>query len=496
MLVSIVLIPLILGLLIIGLTILNFSRKGIRRGLLLTGALSHTLLTVALGFFGRSVFRDGTWIGLDPQGYLFLTITSVLFLAVAVYTTGYLSRDSKRKVRDAVEGFLFENNPETIFSACLLFFLAAMSLVCISRDMGLLWVAIEATTLASAPLISFHRHHRSLEATWKYLLICSVGIAVALLGNYFLAFACQDKVHLSLNCLISGAGMLDKTWLKAAFLLLLVGYGTKMGLAPMHTWLPDAHSEAPSMVSALLSGALLNCAFLGILRGHAILTAAGIGRFSGELLVVFGLLSMIVAAAFIIGQSDYKRMLAYSSIEHMGILALGVGIGGLAGTGAMLHAVNHSLAKGMLFLVSGQLLFVYGSKEIEDIRYALKTAPLTGALWLTGILAIIGAPPFGIFLSELTILKGMLETGRWEIAASYLSVLSIIFIAMTRALIPMIFGVPLDKGSPDDSSFSYRAPSWFSWPAMALTAVILGFGLYLPAQIWTFLEQAAACGGV
>ena len=492
MLVSIVLIPFILGLLIIGLTILNFSRKGIRRGLLLTGAITHTFLTVSLGFFGRSVFRDGTWIGLDPQGYLFLTITSVLFLAVAVYTTGYLTRDSKRKVRDAVEGFLFENNPETIFSACLLFFLAAMSLVCISRDMGLLWVAIEATTLASAPLISFHRHHRSLEATWKYLLICSVGIAVALLGNYFLAFACQDKVHLSLNSLLSRAAMLDKTWLKAAFLLLLVGYGTKMGLAPMHTWLPDAHSEAPSMVSALLSGALLNCAFLGILRGHAILTAAGIGLFSGELLVFFGLLSMIVAAAFIIGQSDYKRILAYSSIEHMGILALGVGIGGLAGTGAVLHAVNHSLTKGVLFLVSGQLLFIYGSKEIDNVRSLLKTAPLTGILWMTGFLAITGAPPFGLFLSELTILRGMLETGRWGIAAGYLIVLVVIVIAMTKVMISMVFGYPLRGASQRASSFNYREPCWFLFPVMALTAIILTLGLYIPSQIWTFLGRAAA----
>ncbi|MEW6079227.1 MAG: proton-conducting transporter membrane subunit [Thermodesulfobacteriota bacterium] len=495
MIVSLVLIPLILGVMILVLTVPAVPRKGIRRGLLMTGAVSHTVLTAIIAFSGKNTFRPGDWIGLDPQGLLFLAVTSVLFLAVAVYTTGYLSRDSQRRVKDAVEGFLFENKPETVFSACLLFFLSAMSLVCISRNMGLLWVAVEATTLASAPLISFHRHHRSLEATWKYLLICSVGIAVALLGNYFLAFADPGKAHLNLGKLIAGAALLDKTWLKAAFLLLLVGYGTKMGLAPMHTWLPDAHSEAPSMVSALLSGALLNCAFLGILRGHAVLTAAGIGWYSSELLVFFGLLSMIVSAAFMIRQADYKRMLAYSSIEHMGILALAVGIGGLAATGAMLHAVNHSLAKGMLFLVSGQLLFVYGSKEINDIRHVLKTAPLTGALWLTGILAITGAPPFGLFVSELTILKGMMEAGRWGIAAGYLIVLGIIFIAMSRAMISMVFGFPFTERSPDASSFHYREPFWFSWPVMALAAVILALGLYIPNQFWTFLGRAAALTG-
>jgi hydrogenase-4 component F len=188
-------------------------------------------------------------------------------------------------------------------------------------------------------------------------------------------------------------------------------------------------------------------------------------------------------------------MLAYSSIEHMGIMALGVGIGGLAATGSMLHAVNHSFTKGLLFLVSGQLLFVYGSKEIADIRHALKTAPLTGVLWLTGFLAITGAPPFGLFISELTILKGMLEAGRWGIAAGYLTALGVIFIAMARVLIPMVFGVPLRESAPGTPSFHYREPLWFSWPALALTAVILTLGLYIPGQVWTFLGRAAALTG-
>jgi hydrogenase-4 component F len=358
-----------------------------------------------------------------------------------------------------------------------------------------LWVAVEATTLVSAPLISFHRHHRSLEATWKYLLICSVGIAVALLGNYFLAFAGHGKTHLNLDNLITGAAALDKTWLKAAFLMLLVGYGTKMGMVPMHTWLPDAHSEAPSMVSALLSGALLNCAFLGILRGHSVLSAAGLGMFSGDLLVFFGMLSMAMAAAFMIRQPDYKRMLAYSSIEHMGILALGVGLGGLAGTGAMLHAVNHSLTKGMLFLVSGQLLFIYGSKKTDDVRHIIKTAPLTGMLWLVGFLAITGAPPFGLFLSEVTILKGMLESGRWVVAVGYLLVLGVIFIAMARIVIPMAFGLPDGEKPFNPPPVNQREPLWFAWPAMAMAGLVLVLGLYTPDFIWNFLGQAAALTG-
>ncbi|MBA3035762.1 MAG: NADH dehydrogenase FAD-containing subunit [Desulfobacterium sp.] len=489
MLISIVLIPLALGLLA-----LVIHSKGVRRGLLIIGAISHSIMT-AVQALQKTHPTTGIWIGLDSTGLLFLSITSILFLAVAVYTVGYLGRDSDRKVMDSVEGFLFRNEPEAVFIACLLLFLSSMSMVCISRDMGLLWVAVEATTLVSAPLISFHSHHRSLEARWKYLLICSVGIAVALLGNYFMAFAGHGKIHLNLDNLITGAASLDQAWLKAAFLMLLVGYGTKMGMAPMHTWLPDAHSESPSMVSALLSGALLNCAFLGIFRAHSVLSAAGLGLFSGELLVFFGMFSMAIAAAFMIRQSDYKRMLAYSSIEHMGIMALGLGIGGLASTGAMLHAVNHSLTKGMLFLVSGQILFTYGSKKTDDVRNVIKTMPLAGILWLFGFLAITGAPPFGPFLSEMTILKGMLQSGRLFVAAGYLMLLGVIFIAMARIVIPMAFGLPEKSKSFAPSPDIQQEPIWFAGPTLALAAVILVMGLYIPGFVWNFFGKAAAMTG-
>jgi len=489
MLLSIVLIPALLGVLAFFL-----RARGSRRVLLLAGSCFHAA-AVGLAVLRRESCSGGAWIGLDALGLLFLAITSALFLAVSVYTVGYLRRESGRTVRDAVEGFLFRNEPEAVLIGCLLLFLATMSLVCLSRDMGLLWVAVEATTLVSAPLISFHRHHRSLEATWKYLLVCSVGIALALLGNFFLAFAGHGKVHLHLDALTADAASLDRLWLKAAFLMLLVGYGTKMGLVPMHTWLPDAHSEAPSMVSTLLSGALLNCAFLGILRGHGVLAAAGIGAFSGELLVFFGLLSMGIAAAFLIRQTDYKRMLAYSSIEHMGILALGVGLGGLAGSGAMLHAVNHSLTKGLLFLSAGQLLHAYGTKAAPDVRHALQTVPLTGILWLAGFLAITGSPPFGLFLSELTILKGALDAGRWAVAAGYLAALGVIFVAVAQTVLPMVFGRPEGGGPPAAPASVSGEALWYKAPALAMGACVLLLGLYVPRPLWEFLVHAAALAG-
>ncbi|NLX03857.1 MAG: NADH dehydrogenase FAD-containing subunit [Phycisphaerae bacterium] len=464
--------------------------RTLRRWWLLAGSAGHLLAVIGLWRIGP---QRGTWIGTDEPGLLFLTITSAIFLAAAAYTVGYLGGRADPVTRDFEEGFLFRNEPDAIFVGCLLLFLAAMSLVCLSRHLGLLWVAIEATTLVSAPLIHFHRHHRSLEATWKYLLICSVGIALALLGNFFLAFAARGQaVHLSIDELLSHASTLDPMWLKAAFILFLVGYGTKMGLAPMHTWLPDAHSESPSMVSALLSGALLNCAFLGILRGHTVLGAAGLQGFSGGLLVLFGLLSMGFAAVFLIRQTDFKRMLAYSSVEHMGILALGVGLGGLAAAGSMLHAVNHSLAKGMLFLVAGNLLAAYGTKIASDVRGALQRRPITGCLWIAGFLAIVGSPPFGLFISELTILRGALEGGRWVVATVYLLTLGVIFAAMARIVLPMAFG----QADADVPSSDRKEAAWSVAPPLAMAAASLVLGLYVPVSFWDFLQSVASRIGV
>jgi hydrogenase-4 component F len=424
-------------------------------------------------------------------GQLFLSVTSVLFVTAALYAVGYLRRERRAAHRDFEEGLLFTNAPEATFTACLLFFLAAMTLVTVSQALGLLWVAIEATTLASAPLIYFHRHHRSLEATWKYLLICSVGIALALLGNFFLAVAASDhggaRVPLVLDDLIRSASFLHVAWLKAALLLFLVGYGTKMGLAPLHTWLPDAHSEAPSVVSALLSGALLNCAFLGILRVQQVCAAAGHARFGQELYVGFGLLSMAVAAVFIVGQTDFKRLLAYSSVEHMGILMLGVGLGGAGNFGALLHAVNHSLTKAMLFLVAGNILAVYRSKSTADVGGVLRVLPVSGVLWIAGFFAITGSPPFGPFLSEFTILKAALDQGRAGVGCVYLILLALIFVGMISAGLRMAQGAADYRWSvarPPESALAVGPPA-------ALAAVVLLLGVYIPPGVHVAIEEAA-----
>jgi len=386
---------------------------------------------------------DG-WLLLDAPGQLFLSITSLLFLMVSIYAVGYLAREDWGSRQDFKEGLLFTNARESVFVCCLLLFLGTMTLVTVSQHFGLLWVAVEATTLVSAPLIYFHRHVRSLEATWKYIMICSVGIALALLGNFFLAVAAtfkgQEHIPLLVKNLMDNAPALHAPWLKSAFIFMLVGYGTKMGLAPLHTWLPDAHSESPSLVSALLSGALLNCAFLAVLRIYQVCAAAGMDSYGRSLLVGFGLFSMLIAAAFIVRQIDFKRMLAYSSVEHMGILSLGVGLGAGGVYGAMLHAVNHSLTKAMLFLAAGNIIAVYKSKSTREISGVFSVLPMTGVLWVGGFLAITGSPPFGLFVSELLILKAALDQGRWGVAMAYLALLSVIFIGMAAIFCRMAQG--------------------------------------------------------
>ena len=452
-----------------------------RRILLLACAILHLFLTMAAWKVQLRPELNG-WLALDTLGLLFLTLISLLFMAAALYAVGYLRRESHGRIKDFEEGVLFSNEPEAVFIGCLLFFLGTMTLVTLSQRFGLLWVAIEATTLSSAPLIYFHRHHRSLEAAWKYLLICSVGIALALLGSFFLVVAAQGTGGRTLivQDMVQHAAHLRGPWLKAAFLLLLIGYGTKMGLAPLHTWLPDAHSEAPSVVSALLSGALLNCAFLGILRVVQVCVAAGLLSFVQGLLTGFGLLSMGVAAVFIVGQADYKRMLAYSSVEHMGIMALGVGLGGAGIFGALLQAVNHSLAKAMLFLTAGNILGVYKTKTVSGVRGALRVLPVSGALWVAGFLMITGSPPFGLFPSEFAILKAALDGGHGGVAAAYLLSLALIFIGMAGIFLRMAQGEAPSPRCPE--------PWWSILPPLLLGLGVLVLGLYVPPFLTAALQ--------
>jgi hydrogenase-4 component F len=373
-----------------------------------------------------------------------------------------------------------------------------MNFVILSHHLGLMWVAMEATTLTVAPCIYFNHNARSLEATWKFLLICSVGIALALFGSFFLAYSSlhgpaeQQTTTLLFDDLIRAAGAPDEQglqpqWLRAAFVLLLVGYGTKMGLSPMHTWKPDAYGEAPGLVGALLAGGVTSCAFLAILRVYEVCRAAGEGPFARELLVFLGLLSMATGAVFMVRQRDFKRMLAYSSVEHMGILVFGIGIGTpLAAFGALLHVINNGLCKGVLFLSAGNIHRAYGSKSTTEVSGALRVVPLSAGLFLAGFLAITGSPPFGPFLSEFTIASAAFGAGHYFAAGLFLALLAIVFIGMGATVLAVVQGEPSEKAL----ATPYRDTLGMTLPILILMGLVLLLGVYIPEPLAELLRAA------
>jgi hydrogenase-4 component F len=365
-----------------------------------------------------------------------------------------------------------------------------MTLVALSHHLGLMWVAMEATTLVSATSIYFNHNARSLEATWKYLLIGSVGIALALFGSFFLAYASLKsglESTLLFDQLIKDAPKLSPQWLHAAFVLLFIGYGTIMGLAPMHTWKPDAYGEAPGIVGTLLAGGVTSCAFLAILRVYQICRAGTEAEFAREIMIFIGLLSMVVAAVFMARQRDFKRMLAYSSIEHMGILVLGLGIGGVAIYGALLHLINNGLTKGVLFLSAGNIHRAYGSKVTDNVRGAIQRLPLSGALFLAGFLAITGSPPFGPFVSEFTIVNAAVGSGQFVVSGVFLLLLGIVFVGMGATVLTVVQGEAPEPNTPNGfhDSFSTGAP------ILLFMALVLLLGLYIPAPLESLLRDAA-----
>jgi hydrogenase-4 component F len=373
-----------------------------------------------------------------------------------------------------------------VFVSGLLGFLGAATLVAVSHHLALLWVGMETTTLALAPLV-YHRHdRRSLEAVWKYLLLSSVGIALALFGTFLLAAAQVSGRPLLLPDLMAGAHRLQPALLQTAFVFLLVGYGTKMGLAPLHAWKPDTYGEAPSLVAGLMAGGLTSCAFLGLARITGVMMAAGQAGFVQPLLLAFGMVSLLVAAAFMIGQSDLKRLLAYSSVEHMGLLVLGLGLGGIGPYGTVLHLVNNALTKGVMFLAVGNVILVTGSASKAAASGILKRLPVSGVLLLLGLFAVTGSPPFGMFLSEFTILNAAIAGGHPWIALTVIALLVVIFVGMAAVVLDVVYR-PADAPTPPAARESLLL---VAGPVVLLVAVLI-LGLYVPSPLQHVLVDAA-----
>ena len=462
--------------LLIGGSVFVLPQRKSRNRMLLFAAVLHTACVFSLWKFKPAMALNG-FLGLDALGLLVLSVISVLFLMVSFYLMGYFKNESEVSHK--------------IFIGFLLFFLSFMTLVTLSRHFGLLLIGIEATTLSSVPLINFVQTKQTIEATWKFLMICLIGVALAILGTYFLAVAGLNNVQsLFIDKLLNHATELSLPWLKMSVIFLLIGCGTKMGLAPMHTWLPDAHSQAPSPVSALLSGCLLNCAFLSILRVGQVCHAAGQTQFFSSMLILLGLISMGVAYVFILGQEDYKRMFAYSSVEHMGILAIGIGLGPIGIYGALFHMINNAFTKGIAFLVTGNLYKQYHSKKVSEVRGVLRSYPITGIFLLAGFLAVSGVPPFGTFISELIILYAAVIGHHYMVALFYCLFLALIFIGIAGIVLKMAEGSPVDAtAKPHKESLSMIIPILF------LILIVLMLGFYIPPFLDNVLQKATGLLG-
>ncbi|HEY7262337.1 MAG TPA: proton-conducting transporter membrane subunit [Trebonia sp.] len=443
----------------------------------------------------------------DPlSGFFLLTVSGVTLLA-ALGSVSYISAQEDSGELTGFQVRLYF----TFFGLFAALMLASLE----TGNLGLLFVLIEASTLASAALVGIEGRARSLEAAWKYVIISSLGVTIALAGTLFLFYSASalhpgSNLGLTWPYLLAHAPALAPQSLRLAFLLAVVGYGTKVGLAPMHTWLPDAHAEAPSPASAMLSAALLNTGMYAIIRFLAIAHARLGDTYPRAVLLSFGFASIVIGALFMVSprvssgglggrppreQSNFKRLFAYSSVEHMGIIAVALGFGGTLGLyGALLQVLNHAVAKAVLFLASGDVSLRYKTREAAGVSGLLAAVPVTGGALLLASFAVLGSPPFGVFLSELTIVRAGFARGSPVFPLLLLALLGVAFFAFARTITAMVTG---DPPQPEPAS-PYRRRATVAVtvaPLLLGLAVLLVLGLWIPAGLDATITHSAAVIG-
>lgn len=437
-------------------------------------------ISVAINVAFSGTYIQFPFFFVDALGAIIILIIAFVGLASAIYSVQYLRQETIKNVIGLTrvrQYFIFLN-----------IFIATMFLAITANSPILAWIFIEATTLSTAFLISFYNKPSAIEAAWKYLIINSVGLLLGFFGTllYFTPVILSSGDGLiGWQSLTANAAHLDPLIAKIAFIFVFIGYGTKVGLAPMHTWLPDAHSKAPAPISALLSGVLLNIALVIVLR-FKIITDAVVGQsFSQNLLIIFGLLSIIIASLIIFSQKNYKRLLAYSSIENMGIIALGFGFGGIGIFAAILHMIYHALIKSALFLSAGTIFLKYSSTKIANIKGAFIVLPVTSILFLMGFFAIVGTPPFGIFLTKVLILSAGIKT--YPIASIIAVVFMIIlFIGFLKHATAMVFGE-----KPTDIQVG-ETSIWLIIPVLLLIVIVICLSFYIPPFLNTLINDVVA----
>jgi hydrogenase-4 component F len=440
-------------------------------------AVTTNGVVLALGILAAvRVVRDGpilgAWGALRADA---LSVFMVIVIGAIALLSSWIGIRTMAREREEEHGNAARSS---LYGALVQAFVAFMLLAVLAANVGVLWVAVEATTIVTVFLVGHRRTRGSLEAAWKYIVICSVGIALAFLGTVLVYLAALHagghSAHaLDWTSLVAHAHNFDPSLMRLAFGLLVLGYGTKVGLAPMHSWLPDAHSQAPAPVSALMSGVLLTVAFYAILRFKAVTDVAVGPGFARTLLVIVALLSLAVAASLLVTQRDYKRMLAYHSIEHMGLIALGAAAGiRLAIAAVLLHILGHGLAKSVLFLSSGEIMAVEGTSEIDGVRALLARRPALGGIFGVGLVALLGLPPFSLFTSELVMVRAEFEVGLGWAAVLAMVAMVAIFIAVVGHARHMLLGPP-ERPAP-----AVDPPRWVAAPLIGGLAVCGFIGVF------------------
>jgi hydrogenase-4 component F len=480
----------ILALLIVplaaGLTCVALPHAAARVITVLSGLACFALV---LALIPAVAHRDLNYFGYlraDAVSAIFLLATSFLYATVALYCVGYLKQHEDLYARR--------------FYAGLNLFAWAMLAAPLMSSLALLWIAVELTTIISALLVAIEavptkEGDGAAEAAWKYVLIASAGLGLALLATVFAYFAgaqvLGEHYNLAIAPLIQHAAHLPRTPVRLAFLLALLGYGTKVGLFPVHTWLPDAHSEAPTPVSALLSGSLLAVSFYAILRYYQMAAACLGAGFPRDALLAFGVASLLLAALYVFGQRDIKRLLAYSSIEHMGILAIGVSFGApVALGGVMLHVLAHAAAKGNAFMSAGVFTVKYRTKQIATMRGALDLLPWSGPLFLLAVFALSALPPSGIFRSEFQIVAGGLASKNYAAAAILVVLVTLAFFGLTTATTRILFA-PAPRSLSAAAAIERGEPSaWMVVPVVAGIAALFILGLHPPGELTSLISRA------
>lgn len=446
-----------------------------------SGASLAASLALAMDVAGRGLI-SGLGFRVDAFNVYLLVLTAFVGMTTSIFSRPYMQHvcDSGRITERGMRLY------HTMFQAFMFTMLLALS----TDNLGVLWVAVEGATLATVLLVSLYRTPEAIEAAWKYFILCGVGIALALFGTVLLYFAAQHVLDdpaagLTWSTLYGVAADLQPSIMSLAFVFLLIGYGTKVGLVPMHQWLPDAHSEGPTPMSAVLSGLLLNVALYAVVRLKMLVDGSLAGTASphlaGHLLMGFGLLSFLVAGLFLHRQRDIKRMFSYSSIEHMGLMTFAFGLGGpLATFGALLHMLVHSLTKSAIFVTVGHAAHIAGTQAIDHIRGLIRTQPAVGWGLLIGVAAIAGFPPFGVFTSEFLLLTATMQSQPWFTVA-LLAGLAVAFAGLFRHLHPMVYGPVPDGQAPVKANML---------PVTIHLALVLWLGLSIPDVLAAWLNRA------